>query len=357
MNDEELRSYFDVLVDRVPPGVDTEPQVRRRAAVLRRRRSGAAVVGTVLLVGAAVAVPQVLQHQGKSAQVTASGLTTTCQPAAVRAAGQFGTVERMYGTVTTVSELKAWRVRIGGAAPADARSAATPVPLCLLIGRLEGPAGSVGERYALVSMRGDGAEVVYTGPDLPTVEPMPGVKRSDIRLFSGPAGRGSSAASTTDASAVVLSSAPPVSLRACTSADLSATFGLSGSPDGVAVATVQVLDRSASACVVQGDLHGKLLDASGAELDEGPTLPAGALHVDGLLHPAAAGVTANPLSVRFGADQPPCPHGFLSTPATFVVTVGKVELHVRNLDPTAPQGHQSLSGCSGAIYADSAQIG
>ncbi|MDX6201486.1 MAG: hypothetical protein QOJ83_986 [Frankiales bacterium] len=366
MNDDELRGRFDLLVDRVRPNPDADPLVRGRAARIRRNRSAAAVVALSLGVVVAVAVPETLQHQAKSARgVPGGGLSATCDPVASDAARRYGMVERMYGASTTASALAGWRQPVGGDSPLlDALEPGTDVPLCLLVGTLDGPAtATAGVHYALLAVVGDVAETVYFGSTLPTAGPMPGVAPSQIQPWSGPAPSPAPAVRTTDPAATIL--------RSCASGDLSGELRAVGLVDGLVQGEVVVVNTSATGCSLSGSLTMAALTSAGKPLP----IPGGGLGgpVDGVYAPLPVSegmpptslvdghlpaTAAGGLVVTVGGDPSAgtcAPQDRLTRPATFRLTIGAVSVDVANTDATANDTAKvAVYGCPSRFYAGSA---
>ncbi len=384
MNDEELRSRFDVMVDRVPAKVDAESVVRARAGRIRRRRTSAAVAGLVVLVGAAVAVPGVLQHQGKSSTNVAAGLSTTCDPAAVRAAVQYGSIDRMYGEVTTASELASWRKQVGGADErADTLAPGAPVSLCLLVGTLDGPAtgGAPGVHYAVITVIDGVAGWVYYSPAPAEAGPMPGIKLSDIRPWAGPTTTPAPAAAAT-ASAGPLTSAPPpspgvasaaaIEVPPCTSHTVSGVLRGVGLVDGVIQGGIEISTTSTAGCFLRGNLQMAVLTPTGAVLPVPPGGLPGPTHgvyaplpVDTVLaavpaghsHPAQSAGQLLRVIVGDDGGTACAARDRHARPARFRLTIGTVVITVANLDAAASDtGKQSIVGCPGRFYAGSATL-
>jgi hypothetical protein len=356
MNDNDLRGQFDALVDRVPPNVDAEPLVRRRASRIRRRRASVLTVGVVLIAIAAVAVPETLQHQGKSQLATApnsaaaAGLTNECSPALTRAATVYGDLQQLHGLRTS------GRVA-AGFAPQLVATVSPSVDFCLVVGKLDNlaasapggaPAASRERHYAVLADDGSGPLLVYAAAALPTL-PLPGISQSWITPYD-PEGEFFRPSPLPSGAAVP--SAAVADVRACLSGDLVADMYLEGVTDGVTHAQIDLANLTGTPCSVQGELEFTATSATG-EVLSGPAHGVVApTSVRGVLEPKGAVV------LDIGGDQPPqaCAEGERVTPKNFVVRVGQVTATVPNKTAIAKDGRTALSGCPGTIYADSARV-
>ena len=386
MNDGELRSRFDVMVDRVPANAQAESLVRARAGRLRRRRSTAVAVGLAVVVVAAVAVPESLQHQAKSHVALPSGpsasmnapapasapspgpsataeLTDTCTPALTKSAGAYGEIQHFYGLRTSGPVAAAFLISLSGATG--------PVDFCLVVGDLDKltpslPPG-VPDRmhYAVLADEGAGPRLVSAGANLPSPA-LPGIDPAAIAAFQPSPAASLPVVPTLGASAAV--EVPP-----CTSRTVSGMLRGVAVVDGGPQGEIDLSTTSALGCDLRGSLHLAALTSTGAVLP----VPSGGLPgpkdgvyapipVDEVIAPLTVGHSAPAehagqlLRVTVGSDASAasCAARDRQTrPASFRLTIGTVTVDVTNLDArsSSPQ-EQAVVGCPGRFYVGSAEL-
>jgi hypothetical protein len=367
MNDTDLRQRLDVLTAKVPAQPDAYGRVQTRAGRIRRRRQ-AAVAGALAVVAAgAVALPASLAHRdgrsptglasaspsaSPSATVSpASLLPQTVQPGCTQPLrGRIGSlgfaIQEEYGLRTTVAEVVAWAGNPGLAIAGH--GAGSLVDLCLVVGDLQQlvisrPAGApeMTTHYAVFADSSAGDQLISAASDLPSA-PLPGVPASAIVAFR-------------PVPATTAPSPPSASLdRACVSADLVGAAVAVGFPDGTVQGGVHVQDGAATRCRLEGTFALILLDSTGRVIPQKASAVMPKVRVSGTLRPGDPSSFLEVGIYGWPAGPGRCAQKDVTTPETFVITVGTVQLRVRNhaSHATTP----SVYGCPGTVTADQAQL-
>lgn len=364
MTDDDLRRRLDLMVDRVPAQPDAEALVRARAGRVRHRRGVAAGGALALAVVVAVAVPETLQHQTKSAAATGiAGQTGACTTALAQAVRAYGEPQHSYGVRVTTDQAIAWASRPGStfmAAPQGRH-----VDFCLVVGDLTHLATSAAAggaevvHYAVLADPEGAPELVWAGHDVPAA-PLPGVAADQIAPYvqlPTPSAKAS----------------PSATFRPCVSGDLVGQLSDVALPDGLVQGDVVIVNTSSTPCRVSGTMTAMVaLTSSGQPLP----VPAGGLpgpaHGVTVPYPVRVNLlpttlvkgeptseAAGAIIVSVGGDPSAraCAAKDRSTrPASFRFSIGTLRITVVNHDPTAGSAAvTSVYGCPSRFYVGSVE--
>lgn len=382
MNDDDLRSRFDLLVEQLPPRPHAHLGVRAQATALRRRRRAtAAGIVLVAAVAAAGGTLTLRQHTTSAAGVGAPvRLNRGCSSSQTTLASSYGTVQRLYGELTTAGAAAAWGGP--GAAAFAAQPPAAAVDLCFVVGDLTGlprAAGGQVMHYALdTTPAGLPGHFLYAEVDYGHLPEslMPGVDRAQVAAYAPTAAPHAPTPVSHVPTPVPVSTPGPATTatvlreapaRACSAKDLVGRLRYVGYPDGGVLGTVEVTNASPSRCMLHGDLSMTVLRGDGSVLPVPAGEPHGAPHgvnavtpVSGVLlraHAFEQGQDPDAQALEIGVDSDyGCPAADVATPAAFRLTIGTVVLTVANHDADAVEGEQAVSGCPYRFAVGSAEL-